>query len=425
MIESVSGWLSHQFTSNDVFAGLVGGSALASAIFLLRSAPKHFAHLWLLNFTCELAVQSEDEAFVWLNEWMAAQPFASRSRRLKLSSFNDFSEEGEHREHWSLAPGYGKHFFVYRRRLVCVDRMLQETQSGGSGAGGRKRMETISVRLFGRDSSLLRALVAEAREVKTGGRRTAIFMWRGYWQRAVTKRPRPLSSVFLPQDQIEGIVADIDWFLGASKWYRKRGVPWRRGYLLSGPPGCGKTSLVMGLADRFDMSVYVLNFGSLDGDDALIAAMMTIPGRSILLIEDIDATGASLSRERSTPAVQDAADSQPTEPKRGVTTTALLNAIDGVASKDGRILIMTTNHPEKLDSALIRPGRADRHETIGPIGPQEISRMYQRFFPQALGVGPEREIQPRPAAEVQAAFMLHAADSAAALSAISDPQGAR
>lgn len=59
-----------------------------------------------------------------------------------------------------------------------------------------------------------------------------------------------------------------------------------------------------------------------------------------------------------------------------VTLSGLLNALDGVASPWGRIVIMTTNHIETLDEALKRPGRADRHFYIGPLTKQSAKRMF-------------------------------------------------
>lgn len=68
-----------------------------------------------------------------------------------------------------------------------------------------------------------------------------------------------------------------------------------------------------------------------------------------------------------------------------VTMSGLLNAIDGVFSRDGRVLIMTTNHPEKLDAALKRPGRADRIEELGALGHREVRVMCKQFLGQAAG----------------------------------------
>ena len=63
-----------------------------------------------------------------------------------------------------------------------------------------------------------------------------------------------------------------------------------------------------------------------------------------------------------------------------VTFSGFLNALDGVASGEERIIFMTTNHVEKLDPALIRPGRVDLMEHIDDASPEQARRLFERFF---------------------------------------------
>ncbi|HBM13442.1 MAG TPA: hypothetical protein DD390_12165, partial [Rhodospirillaceae bacterium] len=64
-----------------------------------------------------------------------------------------------------------------------------------------------------------------------------------------------------------------------------------------------------------------------------------------------------------------------------ISFSGLLNAIDGPASQEGRMLFMTTNHPDRLDPALIRPGRVDMQAELGLCGPEELRRLYLNIFP--------------------------------------------
>ena len=126
-----------------------------------------------------------------------------------------------------------------------------------------------------------------------------------------------------------------------------KGVPYRRGYLLHGPPGTGKTSFTQAIAGALKLNICYLNLsnGNMD-DDGLNRALNNAPSQSIILLEDID--GIFVARE----SVNQGRDG-------GVSFSGLLNALDGVRSQEGRILFMTTNHKEKLDPALLRPGRCD------------------------------------------------------------------
>ena len=96
--------------------------------------------------------------------------------------------------------------------------------------------------------------------------------------------------------------------------------------------------------------------------------MNHVPERSILLLEDID----SAFNERKQTEEQGY--------MSGVTFSGLLNALDGVASADERIIFMTTNHPEKLDPALIRPGRVDFKQCIDNASEYQVREMFLRFY---------------------------------------------
>jgi mitochondrial chaperone BCS1 len=125
--------------------------------------------------------------------------------------------------------------------------------------------------------------------------------------------------------------------------------------LLYGPPGTGKTSFTQAIAGACGLHICYLNLagGNLN-DDSLNTLLNSTEVNSIILLEDIDAIFQG--RE----SVQEKRDGG-----QSVTFSGLLNALDGVRSQEGRILIMTTNHKDKLDPALLRPGRADRCIELG------------------------------------------------------------
>lgn len=103
-------------------------------------------------------------------------------------------------------------------------------------------------------------------------------------------------------------------------------------------------------------------------DDKLIHLLSNTPERSFVLIEDID---AAFNKR-----VQTSADGY----QSSVTFSGFLNALDGVASGEERIIFMTTNHPERLDPALIRPGRVDLSVLINDASPQQSRRLFERFY---------------------------------------------
>lgn len=161
--------------------------------------------------------------------------------------------------------------------------------------------------------------------------------------------------------------------MSSADWYTTKGVPYRRGYLMYGPPGTGKTSFVQAVASALGLNICYLNLsgGNLD-DDGLNMLLNNAPMRSIILLEDIDA----IFVERN--SVQ-----QQQMMGHSVTFSGLLNALDGVRSQEGRILMMTTNHREKLDPALLRPGRADMHVELNYASEKQMKGLFKKFYPES------------------------------------------
>jgi chaperone BCS1 len=168
----------------------------------------------------------------------------------------------------------------------------------------------------------------------------------------------------------------------------KPGIPYRRGYLFSGPPGTGKTSLTAALAGVFGLDIYVLTL--LDpylNEEQLVRLFSSVPSRCIVLLEDIDAAGLKRNDELKRKKLQGeeipeekVSPGQRKPPSINISLSGLLNAIDGVASSEGRILVMTTNKPKELDAALIRPGRVDMHIPFTLPGREEMMEMFLSMY---------------------------------------------
>jgi len=169
--------------------------------------------------------------------------------------------------------------------------------------------------------------------------------------------------------------------------YAERGIPFRRGYLLHGVPGSGKTSLIHSLAGELGLDIYVVSLSSKGmSDNTLTTLMGHVPSRCILLLEDLDAAFTrSVSRDASSTGAPTASNtnSTTTETNDGSTLSlsGLLNSLDGVAAAEGRLLFATTNHIERLDPALSRPGRMDVWVNFTHATKWQAEGIFKCFFP--------------------------------------------
>ncbi|HPG63449.1 MAG TPA: AAA family ATPase, partial [Casimicrobium sp.] len=203
--------------------------------------------------------------------------------------------------------------------------------------------------------------------------RTQLFtvdQWGTAWRLADAKPRRKLESVVLAGNIREQLVADIEQFFQRRAWYGEMGIPWRRGYLFYGPPGTGKTSLAFALAGELQLSLCTLSLTNTNLDDQGISDLLQrTPAKSLILIEDVDAF--FVAREKQ-------------DTRINVSFSGLLNAIDGVAAQEGRIVVLTTNRREALDAALIRPGRIDSVLEIGLASAPQIRALFLRFHPTEI-----------------------------------------
>ena len=111
------------------------------------------------------------------------------------------------------------------------------------------------------------------------------------WGKVISKKARPLDSIVLDGGICEKVIEDIERFEDSAEWYHSKGIPYRRGYLLHGPPGTGKTSFIQTIAGELKFNLCYLNISSpkITSDDILNRLLLSAPIRSIILIEDIDA----------------------------------------------------------------------------------------------------------------------------------------
>ncbi|PWA34440.1 AAA+ ATPase domain-containing protein [Artemisia annua] len=177
-----------------------------------------------------------------------------------------------------------------------------------------------------------------------------------YKQTVDLNHPSTFETLAMDQKLKKEIMDDLDRFVKRKDYYERVGKAWKRGYLLYGPPGTGKSSLIAAMANHLKFDVFDLQLMNVKDDSSLKDIILETSNRSILVIEDID---CSIMPDRKEPS--SSSESRRDDPK--FTLSGLLNFIDGLWSccGDERIIVFTTNHKERLDPALLRPGRMDMH----------------------------------------------------------------
>ncbi|KAE8707932.1 hypothetical protein F3Y22_tig00110368pilonHSYRG00010 [Hibiscus syriacus] len=197
-------------------------------------------------------------------------------------------------------------------------------------------------------SSYLPYVLQKAKEIKEKKKtlklHTVEYQGIDYWGSINLDHPASFETMAMDPTMKTALIEDLDRFTRRREFYRRVGKAWKRGYLLYGPPGTGKSSLVAAMANYLRFDVYDLDIKEVQCDSDLRRLLIGTGNRSIIVIEDIDTSLDSAEDEK-------------------VTLSGLLNFIDGLWSScgDERIIVFTTNHKDRIDPVLLRPGRMDMH----------------------------------------------------------------
>uniref|UniRef100_A0A1I8PJS9 Mitochondrial chaperone BCS1 n=1 Tax=Stomoxys calcitrans TaxID=35570 RepID=A0A1I8PJS9_STOCA len=367
------GDLISSLSTNPYFGAGFGLFGVGAGAAILRKGLQGGLILFRRHLMITLEVPCRDKSYQWLLQWITARA-ARDTQHLSVETSFVQKETGKIKTKYDFIPSIGKHLMRYEGVWIQIERTReQQTLDLHMGVP----WESVTLTAFGRNKQLYFNMLEEARlfALQATEGKTIMYTamgaeWRPFGH---PRRRRPLTSVVLDTSISERIVSDCKEFINNSQWYADRGIPYRRGYLLHGPPGCGKSSFITALAGELEYGICLLNLSERGlTDDRLNHLLNVAPEQSIILLEDIDAAFAS----REEVAQQKSA----YEGLNRVTFSGLLNCLDGVASTEARIVFMTTNYIDRLDPALIRPGRVDVQEYVGYCSRFQLIEMFNRFY---------------------------------------------
>ncbi|XP_034185730.1 mitochondrial chaperone BCS1 [Osmia lignaria lignaria] len=360
-------------SDNPYFGAGFGLFGLGAGAAILRKGMQAGMLFFRRHYMITLEVPCRDKSYQWLLQWITHKG-AKETQHLSVETSFEQKETGHIKTRYDFIPSIGTHFIRYAGNWIRVER-TREQQTIDIQMG--IPFETVQLTAIGRDRTIYFNILEEARQMalKEHEGKTIMYTAMGseWRQFGHPRKRRPLDSVILDTGVADRIIKDCREFIQNHSWYSDRGIPYRRGYLLYGPPGCGKSSFITALAGELERGICVLNLSERGlTDDRLNHLLAVAPQQTIILLEDIDA--AFLSRDEAKEVTTAYAG------LNRVTFSGLLNCLDGVASTEARVLFMTTNYLERLDPALVRPGRVDVKEYIGWCSQKQVEQMFLRFY---------------------------------------------
>ncbi|XP_042502426.1 AAA-ATPase ASD, mitochondrial-like [Macadamia integrifolia] len=383
----------------ETWAGLgsiVAGIMFASAMFQ-QYFPRHlrdliqayaFHFLNFLNPYIQISFHentggrfSRNEAYTAIEAYLGTHS-SSQAKRLKAdittNSANLVLNLDNHEEVTDLFKGVK---FWWKSQVHTTNR--PQPYYGGSDYSEEKRSFKLSFHKRHRDlvrDSYLKHVLEEGKNVVVRNRQRRLYTnnsggWRGSWTHVAFQHRATFKNLAMDLQKKKEIEEDLFTFSNSKDYYAKIGKAWKRGYLLYGPPGTGKTTMIAAMANLLNYDIYDLELTAVKSNTDLRRLLIETSGKSIIVLEDIDCSLDLTGKRKKEKEKEKKDENDPNRvlPKgkeegndvRGsdVTLSGLLNFIDGLWSACGeeRIIVFTTNHVDKLDPALIRSGRMDKH----------------------------------------------------------------
>ena len=376
------------------------------AMYFLKDVPRTLYYKIKSQFFTTITISNEDWGiFSALKRFLAdKEPFMNRHYKMGKLRRNGSGE-------YFISPT-GSSFYVkiegvwYKISYSASSLQAPIKENGDDGKIVFEK-ESYHITYLGRSLRPAEKIKGFLKKLeKTGENPTEIDLiniQNGYSYIKESIKKRSLDSIIVNKEILNKILSNIRFFLNEQDFYVKNGIPYRLNIVLYGPPGTGKSSLIKALASEFALPLYIMNPSKIMDSTQLLANK----DRGIIAFEDVDSFYGFLipkEEEPSLPTVKMSGESRyvrkriaESAPSYG--TSEVLNFFDGIASPEGFICILTTNHIEKINPAVIRPGRMHLKIEIPPIKAEDVPERLKPFLKKG-----EKKIT---GAELQERYMRH------------------
>eukprot|EP00440_Ansanella_granifera_P029588 gb/GFBE01032139.1/.p1 GENE.gb/GFBE01032139.1/~~gb/GFBE01032139.1/.p1 ORF type:complete len:451 (+),score=90.83 gb/GFBE01032139.1/:1-1353(+) len=272
----------------------------------------------------------------------------------------------------SIGLGWHSFDFSWDEHTTKITALLQRV--GHPTGEGPTFFSSVVLFVEGTDQTPLLKLCQKAADNETKQKENRVSLWRfdtkyHFWSRISRRMARSLDSIVLEEGVKKPLLDDLEWFLKdeTRTFYAKHGIPYHRCYLLHGEPGTGKTSFMNSLAGHIQRNLCFIQMDKAMTDDTFRNAMTQLPSLSMVVLEDVDALFTN-HRESD-------------HNNSSLSFSGFLNCLDGLGAPDDVVICMTTNHPEKLDPAIMRPGRIDVKAEFKKPNRDVAAKYFLTFYP--------------------------------------------
>ncbi len=376
-------YIKTQLSTNQFFSAAAFASVLTAILMILKEVPKKIWDRIVRITTYKSVIYQTDELYHSLTEWFNER-HKGKVRNVEVTTKSkddgrnypsasgltdsDFVESKKSSSVTEM-PVDDYFYFWRNRRLIKVTYGREKLENASDLKSVHLKNYTFSG-IFA--SKAIRELLNEVMNKYAAKKEPYFYQSQHHYFNRLSKvGGKPLKDVVLHPDARNKIISDIEGWIKSRGEYERRGISYKRVHCYYGPPGTGKTTLVKSIAKEYGFNIFSINLNKSTDEEILYLLREIDPG-SILLFEDIDSFFNG--RKKLGAKGKDS----------GVSFSGFLNALDGVVELNGILVIVTTNHIEKMDPALMRAGRIDTKVEISYSSEREISEYLTIFYDQKI-----------------------------------------
>jgi mitochondrial chaperone BCS1 len=381
---------------NQIATGGIVVLLSSSVLWLFRSIPGYLYSVAERNLVYSVEVSSYDESFQWMSLFLskklnsnvvsAVTSVTGNEIYAHITDKEGYIQKAENEKNiiTNYSPAIGYHFFWYQHRLVIIYKSRQEQNMLSYGQIPIERYTFLM--LLG-NKPVFDRLLLSARDMVYKDRTNMLGIYvsdRGWedepasWKLSQRTKKRFSNSIFLPNNTYPKLLQDIRKFYASREWYEQYDIPYHRCYLFHGPPGSGKTTLAKVIASEIDVNLGIVSLTDPAVNDKSLPALLrkAASNKILVVMEDLD---RMLSDRQMLSSKDNKLNS--ISSSVGLTTSGLLNSLDGLVSPEGFVIIMTTNDISNVDDVLLRPGRVDYRLEFHKPTIKQIQEMHQKYLP--------------------------------------------
>lgn len=319
--------------NNPVFSGGLSVVIISFIFYQLRSLPKRIYRLCLTLFTESVSIREYDALFNETLDLVTNSIYMPKDPKHIKISFNNNQIKTQ--------IDISRFITKINNRFYLTSLGIDATRTSDNGATEKRWIITFVC--FKGHRKYLLDILSNPSKISNNIKVSYPSIYHDGPRYLEPKRKRDSKTLCLPEGYYSSLLEDCRKFLNSKEEFVRKGIPWRLGIALYGNPGSGKSSIIHCLASDLCADVYYIEISKNDRSSEVIKSLNGVPEKSIVVLEDIDC----MTQHKDRSEIE-------------LPFGSLLNSFDGLCANDnGRILIITTNHIDKLDPALIRPGRID------------------------------------------------------------------